>query len=204
MNKMKFTIIGAFIIVLLIEIFSFAAEVKNNPSAASNAPAASAVPAVAPAQVQQKPVLPAATAPAVAPAQVQQTPSAPTATDNYSYNPTGKPDPFRPLVEPAKPKNVEAKTESKKKSELSMFPLQRNETESYRVVGIAGDKDHRVAIVEDTGKKFYPLVIGTHIGLYNGKVIEILADRVIIEEYQTKKANRVILKLRKNYNEVKP
>ena len=85
-----------------------------------------------------------------------------------------------------------------------MFPLQRDETENYRVVGIAGDKDHRVAIAEDTGKKFYPLVIGTHIGLYNGKVIEILADRVIVEEYQTKKAKRVILKLRKNYNEVRP
>ncbi len=79
-----------------------------------------------------------------------------------------------------------------------MFPLQRAETENYRVVGIAGDKDHRVAIAEDTGKKFYPLVIGTHIGLYKGKVIEILADRVIVEEYPTKKAKRVILKLRKN------
>ena len=79
-----------------------------------------------------------------------------------------------------------------------MFPLQRAETENYRVVGIAGDKDHRVAIAEDAGKKFYPLFIGTHIGLYNGKVIEIMADRVIVEEYENKKAKRVILKLRKN------
>jgi len=31
------------------------------------------------------------------------------------------------------------------------------------------------------------LFIGTHIGLYNGKVIEIMADRVIVEEYETKK-----------------
>ena len=85
-----------------------------------------------------------------------------------------------------------------------MFPLQRAETEKYRVVGIAGDKDHRVAIAEDASKKFYPLLVGTHIGLYKGKVIEIMADRVIVEEYQTKKAKRVILKLRKNYNEVRP
>ena len=79
-----------------------------------------------------------------------------------------------------------------------MFPLQRAETEKYRVVGIAGDKDHRVAIAEDASKKFYPLLVGTHIGLYNGKVIEIMVDRVIVEEYETKKAKRVILKLRKN------
>ena len=197
MNKIKFTIAGAFIIVLVIEMFSFAAEVNNTPSAASNAPAASAVPAVTPAQVQQKPVLPAAPAPAVAPAQIEQkSPPVTTATDHYSYNPVGKPDPFRPLVE-AKPQNI-ADKEGKKKQELSMFPLQRAEADDYKVVGIAGDKDHRVAIAEDTGKKFYPLVIGTHIGLYKGKVIEILADRVIVEEYPTKKAKRVILKLRKN------
>jgi type IV pilus assembly protein PilP len=203
MKKIKFAIAIAFIIVFVIEIFSFAAEVKNTPPAAPNVPAVRVAPAatattVAPAQIQQKPV-PPATVTAVAPAQIQQKPPlAPTATDNYSYNPAGKPDPFRPLVEAVKPQNIAAKKEGKKKDELSMFPLQRDETENYRVVGIAGDKDHRVAIAEDTGKKFYPLIIGTHIGLYNGKVIEILADRVIVEEYPTKKAKRVILKLRKN------
>ena len=202
MKKIKFAIASAFIIVFAIEIFSFAAEVKNTTPVA---PAARVAPAAAPAQVQQTPVPPAAIAPAVAPAQIQQKPPlAPTATDNYSYNPSGKPDPFRPLVEAVKPQNIAAQKEGKKKDELSMFPLQRDETENYRVVGIAGDKDHRVAIAEDAGKKFYPLVIGTHIGLYNGKVIEILADRVIVEEYPTKKAKRVILKLRKNYNEVRP
>jgi type IV pilus assembly protein PilP len=181
MKKIKFAIASAFIIVFVIEIFSFAAEVKNTPPAVPTAPA--------------ERVAPAETATAEAPAQVQQKPPlAPTATGNYSYNPAGKPDPFRPLVE----QSIEAKKESKKKEELSMFPLQRAEAENYRVVGIAGDKDHRVAIAEDTGKKFYPLVIGTHIGLHKGKVIEILADRVIIEEYPTKKAKRVILKLRKN------
>jgi len=65
-------------------------------------------------------------------------------------------------------------------------------------VGIAGDEDHRVAIAEDAAKKFYPLLKGTRIGLRNGKVIEILADRVIVEEYENNKAKRIILKLRKN------
>jgi type IV pilus assembly protein PilP len=180
MKKIKFSIVSTFIIVFVIEIFSFAAEVKNTPPVAPTAPAARIAPAATPKRIQQPP------------------PLAPTSIDNYSYNPSGKTDPFRPLVEAVKPQNIADKKESKKKEELSMFPLQRAETEKYRVVGIAGNRDHRVAIAEDAAKKFYPLLIGTHIGLYNGKVIEIMADRVIVEEHETKKAKRVILKLRKN------
>jgi type IV pilus assembly protein PilP len=197
MKKIKFAIASTFIIVFVIEIFSFAAEVKNTLPAATTVPAA---PAVTPKRIQQSPVPPAVNvAPAVAPTQIQQPPSiAPASTDNYSYNPLGKPDPFRPLVEAVTAKNTDVKKQVAKKAETSMFPLQRAETEKYRVVGIAGDEYHRVAIAEDAAKKFYPLFVGTHIGLYNGKIIEIMADRVIVEEYETKKAKRIILKLRKN------
>jgi len=197
MKKIKFAIASTFIIVFVIAIFSFAAEVKNTLPATPTVPAA---PAAIPKRIQQPPVPPAAhVAPAAMPTQIQQPPPlAPTSIDNYSYNPSGKPDPFRPLVEVVTTKNIDVKKQVAKKVEASMFPLQRAETEKYRVVGIAGDKDHRVAIAEDAAKKYYPLLIGTHIGLYNGKVIEIMADRVIVEEYETKKAKRVILKLRKN------
>ena len=194
MKKIKFAIAITFIIVFIIGIFSFAAEVKNtSPATIPAAPAAAT-----PKQIKQPPVSPITMAPAVTPTQVQQSSSlAPTSVDTYSYNPLGKTDPFRPFVVVVTEK-VEAKKQLAKKAETSMFPLQRAETEKYRVVGIAGDKDHRVAIAEDAAKKFYPLFVGTHIGLYNGKVIEIMADRVIVEEYETKKAKRVILKLRKN------
>lgn len=113
----------------------------------------------------------------------------------YSYNPAGKPDPFRPfiVIETAK----QAKPEEKK-TKTSIFPLQRAEARSYKVVGIVGNEDHRVAIAEDASKKFYPLLIGTRIGLHNGKVIDILPDRVVVEEYENNKGNKVILKLHKN------
>jgi type IV pilus assembly protein PilP len=178
MRIIKFAIASTFIIVFMIAIFVFAAEVKNTLPATPHAPV-NVAPAAAPTQIQQPP------------------PLASTSVDTYSYNPLGKPDPFRPFVVVVTEK-VEAKKQLAKKAEASMFPLQRAETEKYRVVGIAGDKDHRVAIAEDASKKFYPLLVGTHIGLYNGKVIEIMADRVIVEEYETKKPTRVILKLRKN------
>lgn len=114
--------------------------------------------------------------------------------DVYSYNPLGKPDPFKPFI------NIDirpSKTEAAKKAE-SIFPLQRAATESFRLVGVIGDNIRRVAIVEDAGKKFYPLFIGTRIGLNNGKVSEILADRIAVDEPDGKKVKRIILKLRKN------
>jgi type IV pilus assembly protein PilP len=109
----------------------------------------------------------------------------------------GKSDPFLPfiMVEILAKKKNEIK---EKEAVFSIFPLQRAETDKYRVVGLAGDRDYKVAIAEDATKKFYPLLKGTRIGLHDGKVIEILGDRVIVEEYENKKAKRVILKLRKN------
>lgn len=195
MKKVKFAIAGAFIMICIAVNAAFAAEAKNTlPSNSRTAvnltPAATAVQAKQPSLTGS-----AANAAPVAPSTQIQPPLLLTPADNYTYNPSGKPDPFRPFV------TVDAavaKQQLTKKAEVSMFPLQRADAEKYRVVGIAGDKNHRVAICEDTAKKFYPLYVGTHIGLYNGKVIEILADRVIIEEYETKKPRRVILKLRKN------
>jgi len=119
---------------------------------------------------------------------------------SYSYNPAGKPDPFRPFVE-IETKKVETKKEAKdeKKDVSSIFPLQRVGTENFRVVGIAGDEFRRVAIVEDSSKKFYPLFKGTHIGTRSGRVIDIMTDRVIVEERgDDNKTKRVILKLRKD------
>ena len=199
---------------------AFAAEVKNTstplPASAKAAPVAKSAPvqrpvATAPssnvtaakpspvqtpvAAVPSSNVTPAAKqAPVQNPIQPVSAP-APAPPDNYSYNPAGKPDPFKTYIVVV---DVAAKQQVVKKASTSIFPLQRAETEKYRVVGIAGDKDHRMAIAEDASKKFYPLLIGTRIGVNNGKVVEILSDRVIVEEYEDRKARRIILKLRKN------
>jgi type IV pilus assembly protein PilP len=123
-------------------------------------------------------------------------PAFPTSENMYNYNPLGKPDPFRPFVELEIA--AKKKEEKDKKETPSIFPLQRVDVENFKVVGIAGDEVRRVAIVQDATKKFYPLFLGTRIGLHNGKVQDILADRVVVDELQGKKAKRIILKLRKN------
>lgn len=172
MKRIKFAIANTFIIIFIIAIFAFAAEVKNTLPSISPL---NVVPATLQTQIQQPP------------------PLASTPENTYSYNPSGKPDPFRPFVEV----DIAVKKDEKE-GVASIFPLQRVETENFRVVGIGGDDIRRVAVVEDTAKKYYPLFTGTHIGLHNGKVIEIMRDRVIVEEYESKKAKRIILKLRKN------
>jgi type IV pilus assembly protein PilP len=133
------------------------------------------------------------------PAQLEtKTPSLPpvlqTPDNVYSYNPLGKPDPFKPFVDV----EIAAMKKDKESKVDSIFPLQRAEVESFKLIGIVGDQARRVAVVEDSAKKFYPLFIGTRIGLHGGKVIDILADRVTVDELDGKKAKRIILKLRKN------
>jgi type IV pilus assembly protein PilP len=174
------------------------AKAKPTPASATVPAQSQAKPtpasATVPAQSKNQPVPVGANVPITS--QTGPTPASPlasTSAETYSYNPAGKPDPFQSFIIVEK---VEKKAE--RKEPTSIFPLQRAEADSYRVVGIAGSEEHRVAIVEDVAKKFYPILKGTRIGLNNGKVIEIMADRVIVEEYDNKKAKRVILKMRKN------
>ena len=200
MKKIKLISFSIIVMILIAVFFAFAADVKNvssPPASVSSkaAPLAKQTPA-------QNPVLPVKAsniAPVAAPNPNKNVvpPAVSTPVDNYSYNPAGKPDPFKTFIVPPEPPAA-LKQKVLKKAAESIFPLQRAEADQYRVVGIAGDKDHRVAVAEDDKKKFYPLLIGTRIGLRDGKVVEIMSDRVIVEEIENKKAKRIILKLRKN------
>jgi len=158
-----------------------AAEVKAPPAAAKAAakePASGAIPRV--------------TAPAVPRADSQRT--------------VGKPDPFRPFIEA----NIEPRARAQGKAEAGkvrpLSPLQQKEIGQFRLVGIAGDDKKRTAVVEDrVAKKFYPLQVGTYIGLNEGRVTEILSDRVIVveqieeQEKKTKKTQtrRIVVMLHK-------
>ena len=112
----------------------------------------------------------------------------------YDYNAARKADPFKPFME-TEPAPKTKKTEDLKKKtdalSASISPLQRLDIGQFRLVGIAGDQKRCVAIVEDgVAKRYYPLFVGTFIGLNGGRVAAILPDRVIVEEragQQTKK-----------------
>jgi len=98
--------------------------------------------------------------------------------ETYHYNPTGKADPFKPFidVELVKKKTVV------QSSPLSLNPLQRQTVEQFKLVGIIGDNRGRRAMVQDGAGKFYSLLPGAYIGLNNGRISKILADRIIVDE----------------------
>jgi len=127
---------------------------------------------------------------------------------DYRYDPKGKTDPFKPFV------RLELPTPSKKgpeKRKLSgnLTPLQRVALDKVRVTGIAGSSSKRVAMVEDGGGKGYIVHLGTLIGPDGGRVIQILPDRIVVEERHQEskgkeKSHRVALKLHKEEGEGRP
>jgi type IV pilus assembly protein PilP len=164
---------------------------------------------------------PAATPPAAKPAEVkpavqqdakqearQEAP--PLEMPDYRYDPKGKIDPFKPFVRLELP-TPSKKGPEKKKLTGHLTPLQRVALDKVRVTGIAGSSSKRVAMVEDGGGggKGYLVYVGTLIGENGGKVIQILPDRVIVEEKHgeskgKEKSHRVALKLHKEEGEGRP
>lgn len=92
----------------------------------------------------------------------------------YTYNPLGKPDPFKPFIQ-----LVPVKTSSKN---IPQTPLQNYEVSQLKLVAIISNKEGNIALVEDSTGKGYFLKRGTWIGKNDGKVTHILKDRVVIEE----------------------
>lgn len=91
----------------------------------------------------------------------------------FAYNPSGKPDPFKPFIEMAPVKAPRT---------VPLTPLQKYDLSQLKLVAIIDTPEGSVALVEDGTKKGYFLKKGTWIGKNDGKVTKILKDRVIVEE----------------------
>ena len=92
----------------------------------------------------------------------------------YAYNPLGKPDPFKPFIQ-----MTSTKAYSKN---VPQTPLQKYEISQLTLVAIIIRSEGNIALVEDSAGKGYFLKKGTEIGKNDGKVKQILKDKVIIEE----------------------
>ncbi len=110
----------------------------------------------------------------------------------YSYNPLGKPDPFKPFIQISPIKEA--------RRAVPLTPLQKYEITQLKLVAIILTSEGNVAMVEDSTGKGYIVKKGTLIGKNDGKVSKILKDKIIIEEpYQDvlgqTKINEVIMTL---------
>jgi type IV pilus assembly protein PilP len=111
-------------------------------------------------------------------------------TEKATLDSAGRKDPFKPFMDTA----TDVMKKQKAKGALPLSPLQRQDLSVFNLVGISGnDQKGWKAIVEDGEKKFYPIVEGTLIGLDQGRVSSIKADRVIVA---VKSADR---KVKTNY-----
>lgn len=96
-----------------------------------------------------------------------------------SYDSRNKFDPFMPLY---KDEPVAKAKKKKKKRRLPLTPLEKVDLSQLKLVGIirapSGDK----ALVQESSGKGYIVKKGTYIGIHAGRVINVLKDKIIVEE----------------------
>ncbi|MBU0698713.1 MAG: pilus assembly protein PilP [Proteobacteria bacterium] len=98
------------------------------------------------------------------------------------YDPQGKLDPFAPLFQEEQAEPIAVSPQKTEKPRRLLTPLERVDLSQLKLVAViqamSGDK----AMVQDASGKGYIVKNGTYIGTSSGKIIEILADRIIVEE----------------------
>lgn len=98
------------------------------------------------------------------------------------YDPEGKIDPFSPLFQEEDSSSL-ADTKSYKKNRRGhLTPLEKVDLSQLHLLGIILAESGNRAMVADSTGKGYVVTIGTYIGMSSGRVIDILRDRIIVEE----------------------
>lgn len=102
----------------------------------------------------------------------------------FTYDPRGKPDPFRPLVveKPEVPPPSPAPKPPKEPALEAATPLERIDLSQLKLVAIIwGIKEPR-AMVEDGAGKGYIITQGTTIGKNKGVVTKINSNGIVVTE----------------------
>jgi Tfp pilus assembly protein PilP len=94
--------------------------------------------------------------------------------EEYSYDASGKADPFKPFIQLTPVKEASRN--------IPLTPLQRYEVSQLRLVAILSTPEGNVALVEDSSGKGFFLKKGTYVGKNDGRVTKILKDKVFVEE----------------------
>jgi type IV pilus assembly protein PilP len=103
----------------------------------------------------------------------------------FQYRPQGRVDPFIPLI--VKKKRSVAKTQpdrkviTKKRTRILTL-LEKFDLSQLKLTAIMATPQKSIAIVEETTGRGFVVKIGTRIGINSGRVVDILMDRIIIQE----------------------
>ena len=99
-----------------------------------------------------------------------------------TYDPEGKIDPFSPLFQEEKSSSLEISKSYGKRKRGHLTPLEKVDLSQLKLLGIILAKSGNRALVADTSGKGYVVSVGTYIGMASGRVVEVLSDRLIVEE----------------------
>ncbi len=116
---------------------------------------------------------------------------------DYTYDASGKRDPFRPLFLMRRPASQAVEP---------LTPLQRYEIGQLRLVGVIYDLNPPRGMVEDSSGLGFIVTPGTAIGPNGGVVTAIRPRQVVVEEWQTdvigqKHKKEFVLELPSDQNE---
>lgn len=118
------------------------------------------------------------------------TPKASDASGGTAYNPKGKIDPFEPLFQ-QEPETVAQKKRRMRKGPLT--PLEKVDLSQLQLTGVILAKSGNKALVKEASGKGYVVKVGTPIGMNFGRIVQILNDRIIVEEEVEDVMGRVTL-----------
>jgi len=105
----------------------------------------------------------------------------------FKYRPQGKVDPFFPLIAkkkkaaPIKASDTFQKVLRKKRTRILTL-LEKYDLSQLKLTAVLRTSKNAVAIVEETSGRGFVVKTGTRIGLNSGRVVDILMDRIIIQE----------------------
>lgn len=112
------------------------------------------------------------------------------ASGGTSYDPKGKIDPFEPLFR----QEPEARAQKKRRVRKGpLTPLEKVDLSQLQLTGVILAKSGNKALVKEASGKGYVVKVGTPIGTNFGRIVQILNDRIIVEEEVEDVMGRVTL-----------
>jgi len=112
--------------------------------------------------------------------------------EDYHYDAQEQRDPLEPLVKEVPPETLRPKPPAVARP---LGPLERFDISALRLVGIVWGELGRKALIKAPDGKSYFATFDTYMGKYNGKVIAIENDRLVIEEQYLNAEDKVIPKM---------
>lgn len=98
------------------------------------------------------------------------------------YDPTGKIDPFENVFKKRELAEASGENQAKKRKRVPSTPLEQIALSQLKLVAVMVAPSGSRAMVEEASGKGYIIQNGTYVGTNSGRVIDILLDKIVIEE----------------------